>query len=252
MDKDSYPPRGNFGNFADDNTNLASDSHQSDDEMNREIQMRFEEKNENLQETLENEEFSQNDNPDAEIIADDRAEEYKEEVTGIKIKFTLTPEEIRDFMRCSRVREECRKLQRKHIVLQSTLLGILVLIAFISKSLYYVFMAVFPLLSLGLMWLIPFINMKCSVKKLLKEEEFTVEIYPDRLEIESKSGKREIYLNNVCESDEYNNTIMIFAPEGYGAIIPLRAIEPELRADVQAIIAAGSNPRWKQYEKNEL
>lgn len=252
MDKDSYPPGDKWGNCANDNTNLASDSSINNVEVDNEIPINLEEKNEKLQEKIENEKHFKNDDPDAEIIADDRVEEYKEEVTGIKIKFTLTPEEIKDFMHCSRVREECRKLQRKHIFLQSALLGILVLIAFISESLYYIFMAIFPLLSLGLMWLIPFINMKCSVKKLLKEEEFTVEIYPDRLEIESKSGKREIYLNNVCESDEYNNTIMIFEPEGYGAIIPLRAIEQELRADVQAIIAAGSNPRWKQCEKSEL
>lgn len=252
MDKDSYPPGDKWGSCADDITNLAQDSSLNDFEENNKVEVKLEKEIEELRDYVESKSTDLNEDSDAEIIADDRAEEYKEEVTGIKIKFTLTPDEIKDFMRCSRVREECSKLQRKHIVLQSILLGILILIAFISGSLYYVFMSIFPLLSLGLMWLVPFINMKCSVKKLLKEEEFIVEIYPDRLEIESKSAKREIYLNNVCESDEYNNTIMIFAPEGYGAIIPLRAIEPELRADVQAIIAAGTNPRWKPSEKNEL
>ena len=63
---------------------------------------------------------------------------------------------------------------------------------------------------------------------------------------------RAIFLNNVCESAEHNNMVIIFSPEGHGLIIPLRAIEPELRADVQAIIAAGSTPRYTQYEPINL
>lgn len=193
-----------------------------------------------------------NDDLDVEIIADDKAEEYEEEVTGIKIKYSLTESEVRNYVKFVKKNNNYQKVKKRHIFIQVVLLLVLLSISAVTGSVYYMLTGLFPVTAIICMYLVPYMSNNIAVSKMLKENDFTVEIFPDRLEARTKSGVREIFLNNICESTEYNNMIMIFSPEGHGVVIPLRAIEPELRADVQAIIAAGSNPKYSQCEQISL
>ena len=184
---------------------------------------------------------------EAEIVADHRMEDYKEDFTGIKVKYSLTKEEVRSFISRCKKHEEYKKIQRKHVILQGILFVILSVMACLSGSFYYLIKAGVPLLALVLTWAIPFINLHVSAKNLVNENEFIIDIFPDRLEIESKSGSRTMFLDNACQSEEYKDMIMVFKENEPGIVIPLRAIEPDFRADVQAIIVAGSSPNYGYY-----
>lgn len=200
----------------------------------------------------ESEEPDSNSNIEVEIIADERSEEYKEEVTGMKIKYSLTENEVKEYVKFSKKHDKYQKVQKRYVFLHLVLLVVLLSVSVITGSAYYSFAGLFPVTSIICMYLVPYMNNNITVNRMLREKEFTVEVFPDRIEVQTKSGIREIFLNNVCESTEHNNMVIIFSPEGHGLIIPLRAIEPELRADVQAIIAAGSTPRYTQYEPINL
>ncbi len=240
MDKDSYPPSSGEQNLSgvSNTTNLAQsvlDAESSSDfssEESDEVRRR-------------RKEFTGDEN---EIVVDDNPVTYQDEVTGIKVTYTLTPEEIREFVHHSKAYEKCGNIKRTHTVLQSLLFTILVSMAAISGSFYYMIMASFPLIALALMWIIPFFNVRAAANKLFKEGPFMAEIFPDKIEVESKSGNKTLFLNDMCESVESNNMIMIFTPDS-GTAIPLRSVEPELRADIQAIVAAGTSPLNKGTEK---
>jgi len=238
MDRDSYPPSGELiNNGVAGAANLA-------ERIIEPVEASLEEEGE------ESRGCSENAESETEFVSDEIAGDYQDEVTGIKVRYSLTPEEVKEFIRHSRAYEKCGKVKRKHTVIQSVLFTLLVSMACISGSFYYIIMASFPLLALGLMWAIPFINLKSTGNKLLREEQLMVEIFPDRLEMESKTGKKTLFLNDLCESIEHNNMIMVFTPDS-GMAIPLRSVDPELRADIQAMIAAGSNPLHKKHEKDK-
>lgn len=188
---------------------------------------------------------------EAEIVADHKNEDYKEEFTGIKIKYNLTPDEVRRFIGRSKKQEDCKKIQSKHVIIQCVLFAILSAMACFSGSYYYLILAAIPFVALILMWAIPFINLRVAMKSLLSENEFTVDIFPDRLDVESRSGSRTVFLDNTCQSEEYKDMIMVFKENKPGIAIPLRAIDPDFRADVQAIIVAGSIPTNKHYNNEE-
>ncbi len=185
------------------------------------------------------------DGSEAEIVVDDEAEEYEDETTGIKIKYTLKPEEVRSFIRHSEGFRQNRKAQRKHTVIQNIVFVAMIILAIATGSEYYKWLAVFPVIALFIMWLVPFFGMKKLIRELFKNEEMSVEIFPDKIEIEGKTQCREIPLDGSCESEEFDDMIMIFSKDGPSLLVPLRAVEPEFQADVQAMLLAGAKPRYK-------
>lgn len=241
MDNDSYPPSADWkNNNARDISSLNGDDVSEGESLGSEST--------NEEESDEGRGRVTSGSIEGELPDTDTSEEYVEPTTGIKVKYSPTLGEIKDFVRRSRKYENKLKVQRKHTVIQSILFVLLVVLACLGGSIYYMIMAALPLLALLIMWAIPFLNIRASAQELIKEDEFTIEVFPDRLEVESKSGRKTLALDDTCKSEEYNNSIMIFNQGGSGLIIPLRAVEPELRAEVQAIIAAGSNPLSKEYE----
>ena len=240
MDNDSYPlPEGLDNNLKSVESNSSSS---------------LGGKNKNQE---ENEDYrGQNEEVEAEIVADDKLEKYEEELTGIKIKYDLTKNEVKQFIRRGSEYERNKSIQKKYVIIQGILFIILMSMSIIGNFFHirnsscYMLLAIVPFIALILIRFIPFMNMNIMANGLLKENEFSVDIFPDRLEIESKSGQRTIYLDGSYESDEYKNLIMIFKSGDPGIIIPIRAIDPDFRADVQAIIVAGTNPVWFVYFVN--
>ncbi len=185
------------------------------------------------------------DGSEAEIVVDDEAEEYEEETTGIKIKYMLKPEEIRNFIRHSKNYKESKKAQKKHAVIQSILFVTMITLGFLTGSIYYIWLSALPITALILMWLIPLFSVNRLIKDIFKSEELEVEIFPDKIEIKSKNQSREIPLDGSCESEEFEDMIMIFSKGSIKLIVPRRAVEPEFQADVEAMIFAGAKPRYK-------
>ena len=68
-------------------------------------------------------------------------------------------------------------------------------------------------------------------------------LFPDKIEVTSNDIIREIPLDGSCESSEFENMIFIFSQKGLDLIIPLRAVEEDFKADLQAMIVAGTSPR---------
>lgn len=235
MDNDSYPPSADWeNNNARDISNLNQSNINSEGECVASDSTNEEESDEGRgRDSSDQDEF---------LSDSDDSEEYDESARGIKVKYNLKLNEIKDFIRRSKKYEKSFKVQRKHTIIQSVLFVILVVLACLSGSLSFMALAALPLLALTIMWIIPSINIRVTAQKLIKEDEFSVEIFPNRIEIESKSGSSTLVLDNMCKSEEYKDSIMIFRPDGTGLVIPLRAIDSDDRADVQAIIVAGSNP----------
>ena len=242
MDNDSYPPSADWeNNNARDISNLNQSGVNSEGECIASDSTSEEESDEGRGRII-------SDSLDSQVEPSDIDDDYNEAVSGIKVKYSLRLDEVKDFIRRGRKYEKNFKVQKRHTIIQSILFVLLVVVACLGGSFYYMALSALPLMALLIMWIIPFINIRITAQKLIKEDEFTVEIFPDRLEIKSNSGESTLFLDNMCKSEEYRDSIMIFKNDGSGLVIPLRAIDPEDRADVQAMIVAGSNPLSEGYE----
>ncbi|MBR0423144.1 MAG: hypothetical protein IJJ04_00665 [Clostridia bacterium] len=185
----------------------------------------------------------QAENLESELVLDDEAEEYEEEATGIKIKYKLTGDEVKNFIKHSESYKRNKEAQKKHTIIQLVVFLAMIVLGFISGSKYYFWIAAFPLVALFFIWFVPVVSVKSIIKKILLEKEITVEIFPDKIEVCKDGTEREIPLDGTCECSEYDNLISISSLEGNSIIIPLRAIESDFRAEVQAMIMAGSKTK---------
>ena len=178
---------------------------------------------------------------EAEVVADENSEEYKENTTGLKIKYDLMKKDVEKFIRHNEVYREQRKIRIKYVIIQLILLLILSLMAAISGSSYYIFMAGVPFFFFFLFWLVSFVNLRLYFKKLLKDRHFTVDIFPNRLEIETEHKKSVIHLDGTYKCEERDNLIIVSKPGQRGIIIPLRAAHPDVRPEIEAMILSGCN-----------
>lgn len=185
------------------------------------------------------------DGSEAEIVLDNETEEYEEETTGIKVKYALKPEETEKFIKHSESYQKTKKSQKTHTAIQSAVLASMIVFALITGILWYWWITALPAAALVIIWLVPFLGIKKTVRELTGNEQITVEVFPDKIEITGPDYKKEILLNDSCESEEYEDMIVIFYKNNLSLIIPLRAVEPEFRPEFQAMIFAGAKPRHK-------
>lgn len=223
-----------FEDYTNEETEIGSCEQEYSDDVSEEF--------EDTDEVLHEKEW---DGSEAEIVVDDESEEYEDENTGIKIKYSLKPEEIREFVQNSDGYEKNKKTQKKHTVIQSIVFILMILLGFISGNVYYTLLSLFPLLSLLLIWIVPYLGIRKLIMNVLKNQEFWVEVFPDKIDVISRGEKKEIMLDGSCESEELENMIEIFSCGELALIIPMRAVEPEFKADLQAMIFAGTRLRYK-------
>lgn len=224
-DNDSYPPSVSENSSAvGTETNAESAIEDSDEASSSSDEVR-------LSEPWEGEE--------AEIVADEEAEEYEDESTGIKIKYTLNSDELHDLVRHSESFKNNLKLQKKHALVQVIALGIIIAFALVMKNTYYFWIAIFPVIALGLLWAIPFFGVKRMVATLSNSEETTLEIFPDKIDVTENGVHRELLLDGSYDSEEHDDMLVIYKNGVIKLLLPMRAVEPEFRAEVQAIILSG-------------
>lgn len=180
------------------------------------------------------------------IVVDDDSEDYEHETTGIKIGYTLKFDEVKNFIEQSEGYAKNRKEQKKHTAMQIVVLVIMLVLGFLSTNRYYLLLSLFPIISLLFIWIAPYLGVKKLARDILTHSDYSVEIFPDKIDVVSDNINREIPLDGSCESSEFENMIFIFSERGLDLIIPLRAVDEDLRAEVQAMVVAGTNPKHKK------
>ena len=209
------------------------------------VSLAKEKKKEKIEVDEDDDEGEKWDGSEAEIVLDDEAEEYEEETTGIKIKYALRATEVQEFIKHTEVYKKNRRIQNKHTIVQSVIFLAMLALSFIMHNEYYLWLAGFPVLAVLLIWAVPFFKGKQLVREMFEKDEVSVEIFPDKIEVQHIDYKQEIPLDGSYESEDYGKLILLFEKEEIKLIIPVRAIEPEFLADVQAMIFAGAKPRYK-------
>ncbi len=185
------------------------------------------------------------DGTESEIIADDEAEEFEEQFTGtgIKLDYTLKLKEVLD---CLNEFSEI-KIKTGKLVAETIILGLLIVLSmgafFINHSYSNVIVAIMAVILIILIWLVPILVVKNQAKDVIKRGSMYAEIYPDNIVVGTNGLELEIPLDGVCKFVEFKNIFVLFPPNSDMILIPMRVIEPELLADVHAMLIAGTSPR---------
>ncbi|MDO4199150.1 MAG: hypothetical protein Q4D57_00075 [Clostridia bacterium] len=228
-DSDSYPPS-KTGNNMIQIDNLAKDISKENEKTDSESD----------DVRLSGEETDQDENK---IVADDEFEEYEEESTGIKISYKLKPEEIYSVVGKIGNVKDVVKMQQKQTLIHAGVLGIMIAFVLLMRNPVYLWFALLPVLSIILVWSVPFFGIRKILSKAFNNKPITLEVFPDEIDIIQGGVEREIILDDSYESEEYDDIIVITKDNVIKLILPLRAVEPEFRAEVQAIILAGIKPK---------
>ena len=202
------------------------------------------------EELKENEENKSDENPEwdgseAELVADDDAEEYEIPETGIRLSYVLTREEI---FRCL-YHSPLYKTKGTRAVFETVVFALAAVAFFLAfvfakneYSSYNLFFAVLCLVMIGVVWLVPYFHLKSLSKIMANGKTIEVEIYPDHLDIGRDDGAWSIELDGSSEILEFDNIFMLCTPKGQSFAIPERIIEPELYNEIKAILYAGAKP----------
>ena len=150
---------------------------------------------------------------------------------------------IVNFIKSSFEYKKNSSIKKRHTLAQTIICLLIALVYFVTFASYYLWLLISPICFVFLIWTIPALNFRRVISDILKNKEFSVEIFPDKIDVVSELGSREILLDGSYECAEFGNMILISSNGRYDLIIPIRAIEPEFRADVQAMIFAGAVPR---------
>ena len=228
-DSDSYPPS-ETGNNLVQLDNLAKDISEESEKIDSESDdVRLS--------------SGESDRDENQIVADDEFEEYEEEKTGIKISYKLKPEEVYSVVKRVGNFKDTVKTQQKQTLIHAGILGIMIAIFWIMRNPYYFWFALLPMLSILMIWCVPFFGVRRILSKTFNNKPITLEVFPDEIDIIQGGVKKEINLDDSYESEEYDDIIVVTKDDVIKLMLPLRAVEPEFRAEVQAIILAGIKPK---------
>lgn len=192
------------------------------------------------------EETSNWDGSESEFVEDDDAEEYEEQYAGIKFGYILKKDEIISCLKHTGM----YKSNNIRSIVETCLLMVLAVIFFVlyfvtKNNLNLILGSVSLALILAVM-LIPRLFVKVSADKLTTGKKLSVEIYPDEIEVDSGATNWKIPLDGSSFFEEFNEMFLIYLPQEKLFIIPIRAIEPDFLADVQAMILAGTTPKEEE------
>lgn len=184
------------------------------------------------------------DKAETELVFDDEAEEYEENFTGVKFKYDLKNSEICEVLENSDVRAKNNQKKINYTIVQILLLCLILLAAVMTSNFNYLIFSVLPVLATLGIWLFPPLMLLFDSKKVFPCRDFYVEIYPDEIEVQNNNEKRIIKLDGTCVYQETENLMVLKENDDYSLIIPFRAIEKDHLSDVQAMIFAGSKPKF--------
>lgn len=198
------------------------------------------------QELLEEEEQEEAvhwDGSEAEIVAENADEDYKDTITGVKLSYILTEEEIRACMRATQFDKRRRKRMRVQLVIFSALLLAFLALFFVNHHADNLFFATVCAAFIFIMIFLPDIRIKQDARRNADGKEICMEVYPHKIEIGCGENQWEIPLDGSCQSAIYQQNIVVYFRGDDMVILPMRCVEPSVLPEVQAAILAGTHPR---------
>lgn len=174
-------------------------------------------------------------------LVPDESEAYEEQQTGIELSYVLKEEEVYECLKASHYFHSARKV----FVPAAALLVISLIAALLTGSaatyrgvlpaaLCAVFLIVFGVL--------PRLNYKKRARAAADGRPVRVTVYPDRIEAERGTWRREISLDATVEMAQIEGLFALYLKEKM-LIVPMRCITPRVLPDVQAMLAAGTRPK---------
>ena len=185
------------------------------------------------------------DGSESKLVSDDDAEEYEIPETGIKISYSLTPDEMYKCLYHSRF----YKTKGSRAVIQSIIFAfaglIFLLTYFFTDSQYNQYNLFFGILCffiIAVIGLVPHFHMKSLARLMADGKTVDAEIYPTHIDIGKDDGAWSIELDGKAEIAEFDNIIMIYTDDEKSFAIPERVIEPEVYNEIKAILLSGTMP----------
>lgn len=194
------------------------------------------------EENIEKNNMPEWDGSEAEFIADEDANEYEDQYSGIKLKYKLNKDEVKSCLRRISYKKKINMISVIEIIL--LIIAFLVFVAwfFIYGGYSNLVLAGISLIVIAAIWSVPNIISKSNYTNRLYNEEFFIEVFPDEIIVKNEtSSSYKIAMNQKSSYEESDNMIFVYSNNKI-LPIPLRAIEPSVIGDVQAIIVSGSKP----------
>lgn len=183
------------------------------------------------------------DGSEAEIVTEGADQDYKDTVTGVKLSYVLTEEEIRACMRATQFDARRKRRMRTQLVIFSILLLAFLVFFFWKGNPDNLFFATVCAAFIFIMIFLPDIRIKQDARRAADGKEICMEVYPHKIEMGRGENKWEIPLDGSCQSAVYEQNIVVYFNKGDMVILPMRCVEPSVLPEVQAAIVAGTQPR---------
>ena len=184
------------------------------------------------------------DGSESELVSDDDAEEYEIPETGIKISYSLTPDEMYKCLYHSRF----YKTKGSRAVIQSIIFafaGLIFLLTYFftdsQYNQYNLFFGILCFFMIAVIGLVPHFHMKSLARLMADGKTVDAEIYPTHIDIGKDDGAWSVELDGKAEIAEFDGIIMIYDDDRSFAI-PERVIEPEVYNEIKAILLSGTMP----------
>lgn len=186
------------------------------------------------------------DGSESEFVENDEAEEYEEHYAGIKFGYALKKEEIFSCLKHTGMFKTNSTRSIVEICLLLVLALMFFILFFITRSNFNFILGVISIALTFLVVLMPRFFIGFNADKLTTGKKLSVEIYPGEIEVESETTSWKIPLDGSSIFEEFNDMFLLYLPKEKLFIIPIRAIEPDFLADVQAMIIAGTTPKEEE------
>ncbi len=182
------------------------------------------------------------DGSESELVFDDETENYEDNMAGIKISYKLDKNDIYEFIKSSASYEKKEKEKKKHTIVQAVIFVVLIILAVTTRNNLYTLVSLIPFLTGVSLWAIPLLSMKNLVNSIYDENQYEVEIFPNKIEVEHAGLIKEFPLDESGRCEITDKLILVYSKTKEPLIIPIRSIKPDCLPDIQAMIVAGARP----------
>ena len=182
------------------------------------------------------------DGSESELVFDDETENYEDNMAGIKISYKLDKNDIYEFIKNSMSYEKREKEKIKFTIIQATMFAILIVLAVVTKNNLYTLVSLIPFFTGVSLWVIPILSIKNLVNNIYDENQYEVEIFPDKIEVVHAGLVKEFPLDESGRCEITDKLILVYSKTKEPLIIPIRSIKPDCLPDIQAMILAGARP----------
>ncbi len=182
------------------------------------------------------------DGSESELVFDDETENYEDNMAGIKISYKLDKNDIYEFIKNSASYEKKEKEKKKHTIVQAIMFTVLIILAVTTRNNLYTLVSLIPFFTGVSLWVIPLLSMKNLVNNIYDENQYEVEIFPDKIEVVHAGFIKEFPLDESGRCEITDKLILVYSKTKESLIIPIRSIKPDCLPDIQAMIVAGARP----------